>query len=214
MSVQKEAFRNYLATKVADSEWIFQQFELYHSLLTKSNTYINLLSRQTLEDDIWSLHFQDSLLPLETNIDLNNKLILDFGSGGGLPGIPLALIAPSSEVYMMDSKKKKMREVQSFINEMGLTNCYTIPERLEETKLDVLKDSYGLSSKFDLIVSRSVRIDEILLNKLFGLLPKGGKILLYKGKDIKEKDLHIPLELVLNVKKEWGERNLVLIRKI
>jgi 16S rRNA (guanine527-N7)-methyltransferase len=174
---QKDIFRQFLLTHfIDDAEALLGTFERYHAWLVGENAKINLISRRADPDDIWTIHFLDSLLST-IHIDFKGRDILDFGTGGGLPGIPLAIIFDDAEVTMLDSRKKKIAAVKNAAAHLGLENCHFIDQRLEE-----LGDRYR--NKFDLIVSRSVKIEPSYKPILLKLLKSHGRIVLYKGQNL------------------------------
>jgi len=147
-------------------------FERYHAWLVSENSKINLFSRQMNSDDIWTVHFLDSLLSTKY-VDFGGRGVLDFGTGGGLPGIPLAIVFPDAKVTLLDSKKKKIAAVMEAAETLGLENCEFSDQRIE--------DIAGRNS-FDVIVSRSVKIEPAYKPILLRLLKPDGKIVLYKSK--------------------------------
>ncbi|MDP2173209.1 MAG: class I SAM-dependent methyltransferase, partial [Candidatus Cloacimonadaceae bacterium] len=92
--IDKQSFLNELRELgISDPETLYSALENYQRILKEKNELINLISRQTSEEDFWYKHFLDSLLVLKC-LDLSGKKVLDFGSGGGLPGIPIKLATP------------------------------------------------------------------------------------------------------------------------
>ncbi len=77
-------------------------FERYHAWLVSENGKINLFSRQMDTDDIWTVHFLDSLLSTKY-VEFGGRCVLDFGTGGGLPGIPLAIVFRDARVTLLES---------------------------------------------------------------------------------------------------------------
>ena len=67
-------------------------------------------------EEIWITHFYDSLLPHKL-IDSKKKRILDFGTGGGLPGIPMAIVFPNMQVNLLDGTKKKIMVIDEMIEQ-------------------------------------------------------------------------------------------------
>jgi 16S rRNA (guanine527-N7)-methyltransferase len=172
----KDIFRQFLSKHFPeDAGTIFGKFELFHAWLVEENAKINLISRQANPDDIWTIHFLDSLLSIQ-HVNFHQQKVLDFGTGGGLPGIPLAIVFRDADITMLDSRKKKIAAVKNAATHLGLDNCHFIDQRLEE-----LGDEYR--SKFDLITSRSVRIEPPYKPILLKLLKPHGKIVLYKSQN-------------------------------
>ncbi len=173
--MQKEIFYNYLKKILPDTFQTFKQkFDGYFSWLIEENTKINLISRQTPSDDIWTFHMMDSLLSIPF-VDFSSKTILDFGTGGGFPGIPLAILYPDSKITLLDSKKKKINSLKSAVELLDLKNCSFLDLRIEEVPK-------SFSGTFDIIVSRSVKILPEFRTPLLNLLKSDGKLVLYKSK--------------------------------
>jgi 16S rRNA (guanine527-N7)-methyltransferase len=177
-------------------------FEVYFEELLKTNQIINLFSRKTEGADLWVRHFLDSVSILEVYRDWSNKRVLDFGTGGGLPGVPLKIVEPSCQMTLLDSTKKKIEAVRKIVDKLGLQEISFFTERLEE--LDC-------RDYFEVIVCRSVRITPILAKALPKVLKKGGKIFLYKAVNYSDVDLfqdYIVHRLELKI---LGERRIVEI---
>jgi 16S rRNA (guanine527-N7)-methyltransferase len=171
---QKDIFKQFLSERFPNSrDAILEKFERFHAWLVKENQKINLISRQTATEDIWTVHFLDSLLSTKY-VDFGGGKILDFGTGGGLPGIPLAIVCNNAEVTLLDSRKKKINAVRGAAKYLELDNCAFWDTRLEET-------GRQYQQTFDFIVSRSVKIEPAYAPLLKKLLAPQGKIVLYKG---------------------------------
>lgn len=174
---QKDLFINTVKEHFENWEEIIIQFEYYHKILLEKNKHLNLVSRKTTPEDYWTLHFLDSIL-VAKNIIFENKKVLDFGTGGGLPGIPLKLLFPSIKLDLLDSKKKKIKAIGEFLKKLDLKTCNSISARIEELDIDVWYNSY------DIIVCRSVKILPKYKNILMKLLKKGGRLVLYKSRNL------------------------------
>jgi len=171
---QKDIFAQFLAEQFPkQSGSILEKFERFHGWLINENQKINLISRQTDPDDIWTVHFLDSLLSTKY-VDFGGRKILDFGTGGGLPGIPLAIVYNNAEVILLDSRKKKINALRGAAKHLGLDNCGFLDMRLEE-----LDSRYHKT--FDFIVCRSVKIEPAYVPMLKKLLNPHGKLVLYKS---------------------------------
>ena len=204
--MKEEIFEKFIAENRGEGkEVILSLFEKYHRLLTDENRIINLVSRKTNEEDYWTIHFLDSLLPLR-EYDFSGKKILDFGSGGGLPGIPLKIVFPDAKVYLLESKKKKAESLKKFIKKLDLKECFTIVSRLED-----LREEWN--NFFDVIVCRSVKILPKFKEKMFRILRESGKIILYKSKMLDDVKIFRNYRIFDVSHSEIGERKIVEISK-
>lgn len=204
IEMKKEIFKKFLEDSFPNSfSVLLHRFEQYYDWLVSENQKINLISRKTDPDDIWTHHFLDSLLSIKC-VDFSNKRILDFGTGGGFPGVPLAILYSSSVLYLLDSTKKKIQSIKTGISLLKLNNCNFFDIRLEEIPVKF----YGT---FDLIVSRSVRMTpeyKILMEKL---LKKDGIIVLYKSQNLDDVSIFENKKIYDVSTPEIGERKIVII---
>lgn len=124
-----------------------QHFEQLESIYRYWNERINLISRRDIEF-LYGHHVLHSLsvfafLPCEPL--LPGTRILDAGTGGGFPGIPMAIYCPKAHFILVDSVAKKIRAVSQIVRQLGLTNVETIHARVETLEVRV-----------DYVVSRAV----------------------------------------------------------
>lgn len=204
---QKKAFVKFLRDLYPeDFEYFLLQFQKYHQWLVKENSCLNLISRKMDTEDYWTLHYLDSILPVGF-IDFYEMNILDFGTGGGLPGIPLKILFPESEISFLDSRQKKIASLSRGAKELALENCNFYADRLE----NISSNYYG---SFDVIVCRSVRILPQLKQKLLDLLGEGGRLILYKGPNLDDIEQFEDYEIHNVTMPEIGERNIVEIVKL
>lgn len=126
------------------------QLTLFKTLLLGWNQKINLISRKN-EDNVWRDHIAISLSMLFKIKFLPDQKILDLGTGGGFPGIPLAIMLPECSFLLLDSRQKKITAVQSIVDSLSLPNVKTIWGRAEE-----ISNQLSLKNSFDVVVARSV----------------------------------------------------------
>lgn len=121
-----------------------EQFARLMPLYADWNSKINVVSRKDI-DELYLRHVLHSLGIAKVQSFLPGSHILDIGTGGGFPGIPLAILFPETEFVLVDSIGKKVRVVNEVANALGLNNVKGIHTRAEEIK-----------GQFDFIVSRAV----------------------------------------------------------
>lgn len=140
----------------------------FRELLLDWNKKINLVSRKN-EENLWKGHIALSLSMLFTVSFQNCAKILDLGTGGGFPGIPLAIMLPECSFVLLDSTQKKITAVQSMADALSLKNVRTMWGRAEE-----VNRRPGFQSSFDAVVARSVSNLTNLLDWGLPFLKSGG----------------------------------------
>lgn len=121
-----------------------EQFAQLDELYREWNAKINVISRKDI-DNLYEHHILHSLAIAKAIHFKPGTKILDFGTGGGFPGIPLAILFPECHFKLIDGTGKKIRVAQEVANAIGLKNCKPEHLRGEEEK-----------DKFDFVVSRAV----------------------------------------------------------
>ncbi|MBK7562553.1 MAG: 16S rRNA (guanine(527)-N(7))-methyltransferase RsmG [Chitinophagaceae bacterium] len=122
-----------------------RQFTLLEALYKEWNEKINVISRKDL-DGLYDKHVLHSLSIAAAFDFEDNTEIIDLGTGGGFPGIPLAIFFPQVHFHLVDSIAKKLKVVQAIVESTGLKNVTTQHSRIEDIK----------NRKFDFVVSRAV----------------------------------------------------------
>ena len=127
------------------SERQMQQFDALKELYDNWNKKINVISRKDM-DHFYEHHVLHSLA-IATQFDFApGDAVMDLGSGGGFPGIPLAICFPDVHFHLVDSINKKLKVVEAVVSELGLINV-----TVQHTRAEAIKDK-----KFDVVVSRAV----------------------------------------------------------
>ena len=121
-----------------------KQFELLEDLYFKWNQKINVISRKDI-DEIYLKHVLHSLAIAKFISFKDDTSIIDVGTGGGFPGIPLAIIFPKVKFHLVDSINKKILVVNEVSKSLKLKNVTTSHSRVE-----------NLNEKYDFVISRAV----------------------------------------------------------
>lgn len=155
------------------SESQISSFARYEELLLEWNEKFNLTAI-TDRDEIEEKHFIDSLY-LDKFVDLDNKSLLDVGSGAGFPGIPLAIAHPKLKVTLLESNGKKITFLNEVVKQLGLNNVEVVQGRAEE---------FARRESFDIVTARAVKELNILLEICFHLVKIGGSFIAYKSSNV------------------------------
>ncbi len=156
------------------------QFGQLEALYTNWNAQINVISRKDIEE-LYVRHVLHSLGIAKVQPFKPGASILDIGTGGGFPGIPLAILFPDSQFILVDSIGKKIKVVNEVAKDLGLKNVTGIHGRAEQVK-----------EHFDFIVSRAVTRMKPFYQWTKGKFKKASihelknGILYLKGGDLKE----------------------------
>lgn len=151
-----------------------EQFNLLASEFIAWNNQINLVSRKDT-DHLLERHILHSL-SLQFIVDFTSyEHVLDIGTGGGFPGIPLAIMFPETQFYLVDSIGKKIKVVQELAKSLGLQNVSTTHQRAE-----------SFAEKVDLVVSRAVARTTKLESWSKGKFKGKPRFAFLKGGDLRE----------------------------
>lgn len=151
-----------------------KDFAKYIDVFLDQNSKLNLISKND-EKYLWEKHIFDSLaiekfFEKYFNEFPNGVTLLDIGTGGGFPSVPIALKYKNIEVYGLDSIRKKINAIENMKAELDIKNLHTICDRAENIK-----------DKFDIITSRAVAKLDKIANYALPLLKNGGYFVAYKS---------------------------------
>jgi len=155
-------------------EGVSASFSIHAFELIKWNLKINLTSI-THPRDIAIKHFLDSLAPAQFIPDEGS--LLDIGSGGGFPGLPLKILKPSLSVLLIDGVRKKVNFLKHVLRTLRLENTEALQIRAEN-----LLQEPEFTYPFDVIISRALSDLTPFVKKALPLLAKQGTIIAMKGK--------------------------------
>ena len=121
-----------------------QEFGSLQKIYTEWNEKINVISRKDI-DNLFERHILHSLSIAKFIQFKNATKVMDLGTGGGFPGIPLAILFPDARFHLVDSIGKKLKVIEAVKEELGLKNVFTFHARAEE-----------MNFQYDFVVSRAV----------------------------------------------------------
>jgi 16S rRNA (guanine527-N7)-methyltransferase len=158
-----------------------EQFALLETLYKDWNEKINIISRKDI-DSLYEKHVLHSLSIAAVFPFAPGTEVIDLGTGGGFPGIPLAIFFPETNFHLVDSIGKKLKVVEAVAAELGLSNVHTRHTRIEDIK----------NRKFDVVVSRAVAplkdlwqwSKPVIMKKNTAQIPNG--LICLKGGDLSQ----------------------------
>jgi len=200
-----------------------EEIIIFQELRTKIEELNNKtnLTRLIDQDDYWISQVFDSIWPfkINTNIQFDNKKFLDIGSGCGFPGLAYAITHPRSEIYLIDSSKKKTDALKILIKTINFkNNIYVINDRIENIAHQSL-----MRNSFNIATTRAVSKPSTVSEYILPMLKKDGLGILYCGKwtDEESKKLDKTLEILegkvrekkkILLPRSKGTRNIIFIQ--
>jgi 16S rRNA (guanine527-N7)-methyltransferase len=176
----------------------------------KWNKAYNLSAIRNIEQMV-PRHLLDSLSVIPYVADAKPENIIDVGTGGGLPGIPLAIMFPDSKISLLDSNGKKTRFLFHIKTLLNLTNVTVENRRVEDFQPD---------QRFDVVISRAFASLDDMTSSCAHLLAENGRFMAMKGvypvDELESMPKHFALHSAhpLKVPDNEGERHLLIIKPV
>ena len=176
-----------------------KQFEQLAELYKDWNQKINVVSRKDI-DEIYLRHVQHSLGIAKVMPFNPNANVMDVGTGGGFPGVPLAILFPDVQFHLVDSIGKKIKVVNEVVQGLGIDNVKTSHSRVED-----------IDEHYDFIVSRAVAHMETFVRWTKGKIKKKSLhalkngILYLKGGDLTEELQNFPKATIYDLSDYFSE---------
>lgn len=184
------------------------QFAALYDLYQDWNSKINVISRKDI-DNLYEHHVLHSLGIAQVINFKPGTSVMDLGTGGGFPGIPLAILFPEVKFHLVDSIGKKVRVANEVANSIGLKNVTFCHERAEEEK-----------QKFDFVVSRAVMplmdllkiIRKNISSKQQNSLPNG--LICLKGGELERETMPVKNKVTMWDLKDYYEEEFFQTKKV
>ncbi|MGE5400743.1 MAG: 16S rRNA (guanine(527)-N(7))-methyltransferase RsmG [Ignavibacteriales bacterium] len=180
----QELYYNQLSSLFRDNgitpdPYQLERLSMYASLVVEKNQVVNLISRKDIasvvENHVFISAYMSGFLPERVS------RYIDIGTGGGFPGIPLAILRPALKGLMVDSTKKKIDSVSEFIHKLKLSNVTAVNSRVEAPEFIA-----QYSGCFDLVISRATVPLAMLLRYALPLTRDKAFLASLKGGDLKD----------------------------
>lgn len=168
-----------ISSQILDSYFQFsteqkEKFAALFPIYQDHNSKVNLISRKDF-DNFYVHHVLHSLALLKINCNWYRKTVIDIGTGGGFPGIPLAIALPDTHFYLIDSIGKKINVVKDVASKLELQNITAINSRTE-----------AVSQKFDIAIARAVAQTVELYKWMQNKWNNKPEFVLLKGGDLQD----------------------------
>ena len=203
----------FLNKGISLSDEQLDRFEAYYKLLVYYNEKFNITAI-TEKEEVYKKHFIDSLIGVDK---ISGKTLIDIGSGGGFPALPIKIYNENLSVTMVEATGKKCEFLKAVINELGLKGAQVINDRAE-----LLIKKENMREGFDICTARAVARLNTLAEYCMPFVKVGGQFIAYKGdatEEIKEAENAIKiLGGKINSSEEselfGAKRQIVVIDKI
>jgi len=183
----KKYFKEF--SRIKPGAGVIDKFDIYLRELIDWNKKFNITSI-TSPREIIIKHFVDSLSAAGLEEIKNNNLIMDTGSGGGFPGVPLSIVSPDKKFILVESNKKKIGFLEHIQYTLELRNIEIINERIEN-----LSGNSVYRNKIPIIISRALANFSISMEINIGAIKKNGYYIYFAGNK--------QIERIQNLKKIW-----------
>ena len=205
MEIEELLSNGLIASGFNPSEQQINAFITYLSELKKWNRVYNLTGLRK-DEDIIIKHFLDSLLYLKA-MPAGKTEVADIGSGAGFPGIPIKIVRPEIDLYLIEPSEKKCAFLRNIIRQLGLKKIEVIEKRVEDAK--------GLVA-VDIALTRALFTIKEFIRKASPIVREGGILILSKGPKVGEelktlKDIGYDL-LTVALPLSGIKRHLVVVR--
>lgn len=164
------------ALGIAFEDGDLERIARYLDLLLQANEKFNLTAI-TDSAQAWMRHILDSLTLVPLVVSCEAKTVMDVGSGGGLPGIPLAIVMPETQFTLLEATGKKAKFLEETIAALGLPNARVVNDRAEV----VGQDLHRYREHYDVVIARAVGRLPVLLELTVPLARIGGFVFAMKG---------------------------------
>jgi 16S rRNA (guanine527-N7)-methyltransferase len=197
----------------------YEKFIKYKDLLKEWNQKVNLTAI-TEDEEIIKKHFIDCMKIFKFKPLKEAEKIIDIGTGGGFPGIPIKIMRPDIEIVLLDSLKKRINVLNDILKNIGIDDVSTVHGRAED-----YAQTSEYREKFDAVVSRAVANLAALSEFCLPYVKVGGYFIAMKGPAVEDEVINAKraigilggkLEDIIEVEIEDSDlnHNLVVIKKI
>ena len=209
LELQKITIRSIRELGLAIEEVHTEQFLRYLDHLVEWNKIVNLTSI-TEPNEIIIKHFADSLSALVATSFSKNCVVLDVGSGGGFPGIPLKIMKPDMRLVLVEPVQKKCSFLNSVVGLLKLHDVSIFNGTIEQYS------KWPLRHVIDMVVVRALKYEQIQ-EHIKKLLSSKGRVILYRTETIKKEeirdDFHLVNEITLMLPQGLGKRVVTVIER-
>jgi 16S rRNA (guanine527-N7)-methyltransferase len=168
---------------------LFQQ--LYAETITVNRTFN--LTRITEPTEFWEKHLWDSLRGISNLLTEPQQIeAIDIGTGGGFPGLPIAIARPDWQLNLVDATAKKINFVTATVEQLNLTNV-----RAETARIESLGENDSHRDRYDLATIRAVANPNVCAEYALPLLKIGGSAVLYRGNWTEEEQISLDRAVAL-----------------
>lgn len=150
----------------------------YMDRILEINEHINLTAVRD-RDEAVQKHLVDSLVCVDLPEYMEAKSVLDMGTGGGFPGVPLAIVSEGKDFTLVDSLLKRLKIIDGLAEELEISNVKTVHARAED-----IGQSAEARENYDVVVSRAVASLDVLAEWCLPLVKVGGYMIAYKGENV------------------------------